>query len=246
MVRILTHTTDIPITMIGEMAGICWGSNTTDHEKNFKRGIECIRNNHGRTLEFPDIYMEISGYSARVIREFYTHIGGLPTRLQESTRYVDLGNFEYVVPPSVKNSNCENTYLNLMEMITSTEQELENNGVPKEDAAMVYPLGMETKIVWKGNLRTLIDMAKVRTCNRAYWEFRKLFKEIKDSLSFYSDEWKILIEFEKVFKCKCEEFGYCNEKFSCNRYPKKNQQYYTYEDYFATQRIEDIRLKEDK
>lgn len=57
------------------------GADTTDQKKNYKRGIECLENDRGRTIEFPDVYMVLDGYSARVMREWYTHIGGAPTRL---------------------------------------------------------------------------------------------------------------------------------------------------------------------
>lgn len=79
------YTTRNPITMIGKEAGICWGADITDDNKNYKRGLECLENEHGRTFEFPDVYTVLDGYSARVIREWYTHIGGAPTRLQAST-----------------------------------------------------------------------------------------------------------------------------------------------------------------
>ena len=81
-VTIQPYTTKSPISLIGEEAGICWGANTADQMRNYKRGLECLTNEHGRTFEFPDVYMILDGYSARVIREWYTHIGGLPTRLQ--------------------------------------------------------------------------------------------------------------------------------------------------------------------
>ena len=84
------YTTKTPITMIGEEAGICWGADTSDGLKNYKRGIDCLESGHGRTFEYPDVYIILDGYSARVIREWYTHIGGSPTRLQASTRYIDL------------------------------------------------------------------------------------------------------------------------------------------------------------
>ena len=96
------YTTQNPITMIGKEAGICWGADITDDNKNYKRGLECLENEHGRTFEFPDIYTVLDGYSARVIREWYTHIGGAPTRLQASTRYIDYEHgFGYVTPPSI-------------------------------------------------------------------------------------------------------------------------------------------------
>ena len=73
------YTYKKPITMIGVEAGICWGANTSNDEKNYLRGIDCLESGHGRTFEFPDVYLTLEGYSARVIREWYTHIGGLPT-----------------------------------------------------------------------------------------------------------------------------------------------------------------------
>lgn len=76
-VTITNDTTKEPIQMIGKYAGECWGADTTVPSKNFKRGINCLNSEHGRTWEFPDVYMTIEGYSARVIREWYTHIGEL-------------------------------------------------------------------------------------------------------------------------------------------------------------------------
>ena len=104
-VIILPETTKQPITLIGERAGICWGADTSDPEANYRRGWDCITSGHGRTLEFVNVELLIDGYSARVIREWYTHIGGAPTRLQASTRYIDYGEFDYVVPPSIRERN---------------------------------------------------------------------------------------------------------------------------------------------
>lgn len=240
MVKILTYTTDIPITMIGEMAGICYGTDIKDHKKNFKRGIDCLRSRHGRTFEFPDIYMEIGGYSARVIREFYTHIGGAPTRLQESTRYIDMKNFPYVTPPSIKTNEQKELYDVVMGDIKEAYNFLDKEGVPREDLAMMLPLGMETRIVVKMNLRTFMDMCSQRLCVRAYWEYRKLMKEIISALEFYSDEWKILSRIEKMFISKCELFGYCPEKNSCGKYPKKESEQFDYSKFLETLDYEDI------
>lgn len=225
-VKILTDTTDIPITMIGEMSGICYGADTKNHEKNYQRGLNCIKSNHGRTLEFPQIYMEISGYSARVIREVYTHIGSAPTRLQASTRYIKYHNFDYIVPPSIEsNDEAKLIYDSLMGMIADTKTILERDyNIPKEDSAMILPLGMESTIVYRNNLRGLIDMAAQRKCARAYWEFRKLFKDIEDSLAFYSDEWNYLINDLKIFQCKCDKLGYCPEEKGCGHYKKRGEE----------------------
>lgn len=220
-VIVMTDTIDIPITQIGEYAGECWGADTKDHEKNYKRGLDCIKCNHGRTLEFPQVYLKISGYSARVIRELYTHIGGSPTRLQASTRYINYSDFEYITPPSLQGPALE-LYQKTMKNITDAAQELESTyGIKREDAAMLLPLGMESTVVVRTNLRNLVDMSHQRLCTRAYWEFRKLFKEIMEALAFYSDEWKTIVEELELFRPKCKVLGYCPERYSCGAYPIK-------------------------
>ena len=219
-VLVREYTTKTPLQMIGESAGFCWGSDISDANKNMKRAIDCIASGHGRTMEFPDIHLILDGYSARVIREFYTHIGCLPTRLQSSTRYVDAKSFKYVTPPSVfKNEKARQVYDETMEHIREGYAKLEELGIKREDAAMVLPLGMETVIVDKRNFRNLVDMAKNRMCTRAYWEYRQLMNDICEALSSYSGEWNTLIKL--CMKPKCEISGYCTESKSCGRKPKK-------------------------
>lgn len=212
------HTTKNPISLIGEEAGVCWGADTSNQEKNYKRGLECLKANHGRTIEFPSVYAIIDGYSARVIRELYTHIGGAPTRLQASTRYINYQKgFDYIVPHSIaQDPAAASAYETAMDVILKQLQVLEELNIPKEDSAMLLPLGMSTKIVCKFNPRTLIDMSHQRECARAYWEFRELFADWKESLSNYSDEWKTLIEL--TFKPKCELYEKCTETYGCGRY----------------------------
>ena len=222
-VTIQNRTTIDPITCIGEEAGICWGANVEDKEANYKRGVDCIKCNHGRTMEFPQIYMVLSGWSAKCIREFYTHIGGAPTRLQESTRYVDYSRkFENVVPPSVqKSEEATKIWNGYMSNVGETISKLKECGVPTEDATNVLPLAYGTKVVVRTNLRNLVDMCHQRLCTRVYWEFRKLMKEILWQLENYSDEWEDIIYNLKVFKSKCEVIGYCPERKGCGRKGKK-------------------------
>lgn len=215
-IEIQSETTLNPITLIGKEAGICYGADTLDPEKNYKRGLECLKNQHGRTLEFPTVYMVLDGYSARVIREFYTHIGGAPTRLQASTRYIEYGEFEYITPPNIrKNESADKLYDSVMALISTSIKKLEEAGIPKEDTANLLPLGMTTKVVCKINLRTLIDMSHQRMCARAYWEFRELFRHIRAELKNYSKEWSFIVD--NYFEPKCNYLGYCPEKFTCGK-----------------------------
>ena len=216
---VLPETTKEPITLIGKRAGICWGADISDDTKNYNRGLDCIKSNHGITLEYVNIELVLDGYSARASREYYTHIAGSPTRLQASTRYINYKNFDYVIPPSVKKFGGEEIYKETMDIISENCQKLEQLGIPREDSAMLLPLGMSTKIVDKRNLRSFVDMSRQRECTRAYWEFREMFNDIKNALSELSDEWKYIIDTQ--FMPKCEYLGYCPEKKSCGRVPKK-------------------------
>lgn len=218
---ITEDTTKYPITMIGRYAGECWGADTSDPEKNYKRGLGCLKSEHGRTWEFPDIYMILDGYSARVIREWYTHIGGSPSRLQASTRYIDYEHgFQYVVPNSIRNDEVRyEIYSEAIHQIHKALVELDNLGVPREDSAMLLPLGMTTKVACKHNFRNISDMSGQRECTRAYWEYREIMKDLHNALSEYSEQWKLLADM--YLKPKCEKVGYCTEAKSCGRKPKK-------------------------
>ena len=218
-ITILPETTKNPITLIGHRAGVCWGADVTNDKKNYKRGLDCIKANHGRALEYVNIETIIDGYSARVIRELYTHIGGAPTRLQASTRYIDYSDFEYITPSSLKTDVEKDIYNNVMYVISKAAQALEKRGVPREDIGLMLPLGMTTRIVDKRNVRNVMDMSRQRLCSRAYWEYRELMKNYLDELSKYSEEWATLIPM--IMMPKCEMLGYCPETYSCGRKPKK-------------------------
>lgn len=218
-VIINSATNEKPITLAGEMIGPCYGSDTSNEEKNFKRGRNSIEAGHGRVLEYCEAYIVLEGYSARVMREFYTHIGGAPTRTQASTRYIEYGNFDYIIPPNIQKDKLSlDRYEYCMEQISDTIKDLEAWGIAKEDVANLLPLGMTTTVSVRINARTLISMAEQRLCTRAYWEYRELMQDIIVALGEYSYEWNILAN---MMKCKCNKCGYCIEEFSCGKYPSK-------------------------
>lgn len=225
------ETTLEPISLIGKKAGSCWGADIYDYEKNFKRGVDCIQSGHGRTLEYPTITMTLDGYSARVIRELYTHIGGAPTRLQASTRYINYNDFDFILPPKIaQNITAQNIYHETMQSIAEALVQLDILGIPREDSANLLPFGMTTKVEFKTNLRELIQIFNQRLCARAYWEFRELMNDIKNALIEYGNnywngnvpfdrnEWELIAK--HLFVPKCVKDGVCYEKYSCGRMPK--------------------------
>jgi thymidylate synthase (FAD) len=217
-VTVLDTTTLNPITLMGERAGVCWGGDISDSKKNYKRGLSCLKSNHGRVLEYVNVELIIDGYSSKVMREWYTHIGGMPSRLQSSTRYINYDNFETVIPKSVKSNNsalC--VWEECIETIRDSIKTLKDLGIPNEDANGLLTLSTTTRVVDKRNLRNYIDMSGNRMCTRAYWEYRDLFDDICAELSKLSDEWKYIVD--TYFKPKCEKLGYCPEDNGCGIYP---------------------------
>ena len=152
----------------------------------------------------------------KVLREWYTHIGCLPTRLQGSTRYINYSKgegFKYTTPPSVKKKQeTELEWHSFMRYVNSKIQWFIENGIPVEDATMCLPIAYSSNMVDKRNFRNVVDMtAQKRSCSRAYWEYRnELMKDYLGALREYSDEWKTLVDM--TCKPKCEKLGYCEEK----------------------------------
>lgn len=125
------------------------------------------------------------------------------------------------LPHSIsKNEKALECYRSCMEEIQKCASYLtEECKIPKEDVAMMLPLGMETKVVDKRNLRNFLDMCKQRLCTRAYWEYRELMREILSELRKISPEWEEIVD--NYCKSKCDFLKYCPEKKSCGRYPVK-------------------------
>lgn len=211
MIKIIRATQN-PLTLMGECASACWNSKPSP-----QIGIDCIESGHGRVLEYPDVIVEIDGYSARMIRELYTKVIGV-TRLQASTRYINEGEFEYYLPDSIDNNiKAFSIYRDVMEDISVAYNKLETLNIPKEDIANILPLGMHSKVVLKINARAIIEMALTRLCSRALKEYRNFMIDLIDVVGKVDNEWLKIMSYALV---KCEVSGFCSEKNSCGRMSK--------------------------
>lgn len=207
MIEILDYTKN-PLQAIGEYAGYCYDSDVTDQIKNINRAKHCLSNNHGRNLEFATITLKIT-CSARVAREFYTHIGGAPTRVQASTRYITYDNFNYFIP-SFDNDLATEEYVDCMYTIEQAYNRLKELEIDNDKAGYILPLSMMTTFIWKGNARTLENMFGQRLCTRALAEYRELMHELKYKINTELDEeWKWISN--NMFKVKCAKAGKCLE-----------------------------------
>lgn len=223
-IEILPETTHHPISLVGQRAAVCWNSDS-DPTKDYTRGLRCIQSKHGRVMEYVNIEFVVYDMSARAIRELYTHIGGAPTRLQASTRYIDYSSSDFYIPRSLIGNE---KYINAMKGVIKTYNELLVDGFPKEDIANMLPLGMFSKTVLKCNLRMLENLMEQRLCGRTYEEMREFAATLKKALISYGDKFRDvdgINQWEEIannlFLPKCEKLGYCTETGSCGREPYK-------------------------
>lgn len=220
-VLILPETIKDPITVMGHRAGVCWGADVLNAEKNYKRGLSCIKSGHGRVMEYADVHSVLIGYSAKCLREWYTHIGGSPSRLQASTRYIDYSEgegFGYVTPETISDNEAalKEWDDHMVKTNGFIKKFINEYKIPVEDSTMALPLAYCSTMVDKRNARNIIDMSRNRMCGRAYWEFRnELLKDYLTALMEYSEEWETLIKLQ--MKPKCEVLGYCPEEHSCDK-----------------------------
>lgn len=149
------------------------------------------------------------------------HIVGTSV-LQASTRYIDYEKgFDVITPPAIANNNeAMEVWCKAISDIKMAMGALKALGVPKEDYTNLLPLAYQSKMIWKVNLRTLINFMNMRLCSRAYWEIRQFANELKDALTAYSPEWKQITD--ALFVPKCEAVGYCTESQCCGRKKRKD------------------------
>lgn len=206
-VEILDYTKN-PLTKIGECASHCYDTKLKDENHAQRIGKHCLSSGHGRNMELARVTLKITA-SARVIRELYTHIGGSPTRLQASTRYITYDNFDYYTPSGLTEEQ-EKCYHNLMDTIKETYKGLKLQDVKNDITGYILPLAMESTMILDCNARMLENLFGQRLCTRALTEFRQLANIIKREIKNLDKEWSWIAE--NHFKVKCQQLGFCPEK----------------------------------
>ena len=177
---------------------------------------------HVSPIEHVSFTFAVSGVSRALTHQLVRH--RIASYSQQSQRYVDSSNFEYVLPPALaRNLAAKERFLACMEEIGNAYRDirtmLEDGGrkgsSANEDARFVLPQAAASRIVLTMNCRSLLNFFEHRCCTRAQWEIRNLAETMlvlcQDALP-------------AVFRhagARCERLGYCpeGEKFTCGRYP---------------------------
>lgn len=131
-----------------------------------------VSRGHTSVLEHINYTFAVQGVSRALTHQLVRH--RLASYSQQSQRYVKQQGFKYIIPESIRNTGQEILYTDAMQYISRIYDQLLKSGVSREDARYILPNATETKIIITMNARELLHFIKLRSCNRAQWEIRRL------------------------------------------------------------------------
>ncbi len=136
-----------------------------------------IRSGHLSVLEHAYASFRIQGGSRSFTHQLVRH--RMASFTQQSQRYVNEKNFQYVVPPSIeKNPEALRIYRDFMEEARRVYALLREIRIKKEDARFVLPNAVFSEIVITANFREWRHIIELRGSKAAQWEIRKMAVEV--------------------------------------------------------------------
>lgn len=218
----LVRYTENPEQVVAFAAKLCYSELDNDDLFGAIEGSDVTRfirmlNNMGHLspTEHASFTFALEGVSRALLAQITRHrIASFSVRSQ---RYVSGEQFDYIIPPAIKElgEGAEELFRSQMSIINDWyidwQARLGKGEKGNEDARFVLPNACETKILVTMNARELIHFFSLRCCNRAQWEIREV-------------AWQMLAEVLKVAPALFEKAGpgcvsgACPEgKMSCAR-----------------------------
>jgi len=152
-------------------------------EKQLSRG-------HYGPWEHPSISFAVEGVS-RVTMAQITRHRHMTFDIQ-SMRYADFSEQEIVTEGTLSREKgvtdvesrekLEQLYEMFIEDMVEFYERMVRNGVPKEDARFILPLGTTVNMTFSGNARTFLHLLDMRKKANAQWEIRELSEALLDEL----------------------------------------------------------------
>lgn len=141
------------------------------NEKATKLIKQVVSTGHTSTIEHMSFTFAVEGISRATSHQLVRH--RIASYSQQSQRYVEAGDFNYIVPPSIaQKPDLKEKYERFMDYVNETYKDFLAYDIPAEDARFVLPNAAETKIVVTMNARSLLHFFEERCCGRAQWEIR--------------------------------------------------------------------------
>jgi len=142
-----------------------------------------VKNGHLSVLEHASATFLVKGGSRAFTHQLVRH--RLAAFTQQSQRYVDEGNFNFVLPKSIEeNAEAKALFISTINTLKDVYGKLRQMNIRKEDARFLLPNAIESEIVVSSNFREWRHILKIRGEKAAQWEIRdfavsvlKIFKE---------------------------------------------------------------------
>jgi thymidylate synthase (FAD) len=169
---------------------------------------------HTSVIEHANFTFAISDVSRSLTHQLVRH--RIASYAQQSQRYVNLNEPNYVTPPKISNNKqMKKAYDETMIKIWEQYNKLLELKIPAEDSRYVLPNAACTNIIVTMNARSLLNFFELRCCQHAQWEIRscanKMLQEVK----------KVAPVLFKNAGPACKSKGICPEdKKDCPLYPK--------------------------
>jgi len=202
-VELLSITPDAEklIETAGRISHLSYDKQTEDSYKEFIKRI--IKLGHFSILEHAYATFKISEISRACSHQLVRH--RICSFTQQSQRYVDESNFEYIIPDSVSNNlKAYELFTDFVNKAKSVYIELLKLGIKKEDARYVLPNATTTQIIMTANFREWRHIIELRGNINSQWEIRRIMIEILKILKSYApncfEDFEIDEERETIIK----------------------------------------------
>lgn len=160
-----------PEELIEHAGRVCYRSEGKGDPSRFIRLR--LAEGHESIIEHASATFEIAGISRAASHQLVRH--RLASYSQESQRYVDMADPEWVLPPSVaSDARALAVWEGFASHVRTAYRALRKLGLRKEDARFVLPNAAATRIVVTMDFRELLHVFRVRIAPEAQWEIREV------------------------------------------------------------------------
>jgi len=142
-----------------------------EEEKRFLKKV--LKLGHLSVIEHTSFTFAIEGISRVTSHQLVRH--RIASFSQQSQRYVEKRNFEYVIPPTIKKKKrLKQLFEKVIEQINNAYSEFLENGIPVEDARFILPNACQTRMIVTMNARELLHFFRLRCAKDSQWEIRQM------------------------------------------------------------------------
>jgi len=201
----ITPNAEKLIESAGRTAYLSFKKQEEGSEKEFIRMI--VKSGHHSVLEHSFATFRIRGSSRALTHQLVRH--RLCSFTQQSQRYVDESNFNYVEPDPIKdNLKTHSLFTKFMKEAKKAYTELQRLGIKNEDARFVLPNAVESQIVVTANFREWRHIIELRGSSDVQWEIRRvaieILKILKNHVPTVFEDFEIVKKNSVIRKIKYE------------------------------------------